>query len=146
MGLLQKLFGRQNQKFSLPESFAAIAIATIASDGYLLNEERQRLLYLLSTLEVCRGYSESTLIVILDQLVERARQKGIHELVEHAKQSLPDNLRPIALGVAADLAVVDGTLAPREEEFLTYLWQSLEIPGDMAWEIIEFKVKKEHRC
>lgn len=145
MGLFSKLFGNLNQKFSLPEAFAAIAVATIASDGYFLDEERERLLYLLSTLEVCQGYSASQLMSILDKLVEQFRQKGSQDLVERAKKTLPEHLRPIALGMAADLAIVDGNFAPKEHDFLTYLWQTLEIPGDMAWEIIDFKVKKEHR-
>lgn len=82
MGLFNKLLGNRHQKFSIPEAFAAIAVATIASDGYFLEEERERLLYLLSTLEVCQGYSASKLMSILDKLVEQFRQKGSQDFYQ----------------------------------------------------------------
>ncbi len=147
MNLLDKIFNPQNENttsFSPAEAFAAIAVAAIASDGFLSDEERQRIVLLLSELQLFSAYPEPQLRGLLENLFNQLSVQGIDKLVAVARESLPAELQESAFRVAIDLLLVDGVLSPKEETFLTRLWQIMDISAQTASEILDAKQEEHH--
>jgi tellurite resistance protein len=147
MSLLDKIFKNQNESrtsFAPTEAFAAIAVSAIASDGFLSDEERQRIVLLLSELQLFSGYSEQRLRELLENLFNLLSVKGIDALVAVARESLPAELQESAFSVAIDLLLIDGVLSAKEETFLTHLWQIMDISAQTASEILDAKLEEHH--
>lgn len=71
MGLFDRMFGVQNtaqETFSPPEAYAAIALAAIASDGYLSDEELSGLMNVLNRMQLFRSYSNDIMRRMFDKL------------------------------------------------------------------------------
>ncbi|MBD2043472.1 tellurite resistance TerB family protein [Microcoleus sp. FACHB-672] len=145
MGLFRKLF-RDNKldpnSLSQAEALAAIAVAAIAADGYLLEEERQSIFSVMSNLQVFKKYSSRQRLKLLEKLFDLLRQKGAPTLVDSAKDALPPKLRETAFAVAINMVIADGTIVESEREFLRQLEQVLEIPEACACQMIKSMLVK----
>ncbi|NEP40946.1 MAG: tellurite resistance TerB family protein, partial [Okeania sp. SIO2H7] len=98
MSLLNKVLGVYNPNrmaFSQQEAIAAIAISAIASDGYLLDQETERLIVLLTQMEMFKGYSEKQITNMLDRLLNLLSEKGISNLVAIANDVLHPEYKEI---------------------------------------------------
>lgn len=140
MGLFRKLFRDQKldpNSLSQAEALAAIAVAALAADGYLLDEERQSLVSAMAGLQVFKKYSSQQRLKLLEKLFDLLRQKGAHTLVHSAKDALPPKLRETAFAVAINMVMADGTLVESEREFLRQLEQVLEIPDAVASQMVK---------
>lgn len=148
MNLLEKIFGIQDTdgriSLSPAEAFAAIAVAAIAADGYLSNEERHHIVQLLFQVDLFQGYSEQRLAELLEKLFNLLSARGIDPLVAIARESLPAELQETAFTVAVDLVLVDGELSPQEKSFLTHLWNIMDIPVETASHILDLKIDEHH--
>lgn len=140
MGLFRKLFRDKKldpNSLSQAEAVAAIAVAAIAADGYLLEEERQSIFSVMSNLHIFQKYSSRQRLKLLEKLFDVLRQQGGHTLVYSAKDALPPQLRETAFAVAINMVMADGTLVESEREFLHQLEQVLEIPESCASQMIK---------
>lgn len=145
MSLLKKIAGHRGSQFSLSpaEAIAAIAVAAIAVDGYLLDAESQRTIWLLSQLKLFQGYSEQRLTKMLDKLFNTLSDRGLDNLVAIASKSLHPEYRETAFSVATDLVLLNGAISGREQVFLTSLWQVLDISPDTASKILGGKIREK---
>lgn len=142
MSLLNKVFGGHNANraaFSQPEAIAAIAVSAIASDGYLLDIETERVIVLLSQLEMFKGYSEKQITNMLDKQLNMLGEKGINNLVAIANDVLHPEYKETAFTIATDIVLIDGVLSNKEQVFLTRLCQVLEMPAETASQIFQAK-------
>lgn len=140
MGLFDKVFGVQSkieETFSPAEAFAAIALAATASDGYLSDDEARGISLTLSRMKLYRSYPNDVMYKMFDKLLGMLRREGVMELVEVAKESLPHELKETAFAVAADMVLADGYVTEEEKSFLNNLYQTLNIPEDIATQIVE---------
>ncbi|NEP74348.1 tellurite resistance TerB family protein [Okeania sp. SIO2G5] len=140
MSLLNKVLGVYNPNrmaFSQQEAIAAIAISAIASDGYLLDQETERLIVLLTQMEMFKGYSEKQITNMLDRLLNLLSEKGISNLVAIANDVLHPEYKEIAFTLAVDLILIDGVFSGKEQTFLTRLFQVLEVPVEKASAIFQ---------
>ncbi len=140
MSLLNKVFEAYNAHrvaFSQAEAIAAIAVSAIASDGYLLEQETERVILLLSQMEMFKGYSEKQITNMLNRLLNTLSEKGINNLVAIANDSLHPEYKETAFMLATDIILVDGVLSGREQTFLTRLYQVLEISTETASAIFQ---------
>lgn len=145
MSLLNKVLGVYNPNrtaFSQQEAIAAIAVSAIASDGYLLDEETERVIVLLAEMEMFKSYSEKQITYMLNRLLNLLSEKGITNLVAIANDALHPEYKETAFTLAIDLILVDGVFSGKEQTFLTRLCQILEVPVEKASEI--FKAKSEN--
>ncbi|MGF1494853.1 MAG: tellurite resistance TerB family protein [Microcoleaceae cyanobacterium] len=145
MNLLHTVFKNQDQfgtSLSPAEAFAAIGVAAIASDGYLSDDERQRIVDLLFGVDLFQDYSEPRLREMLENLFNQLSTRGIELLVAIARESLPSEFQETALDVAIDLILFDGKFSTEEKEFLQYLWKVLDIPPENANRILNAKAAK----
>ncbi len=142
MSLLNKVLEAYNGHrvaFSQAEAMAAIAVSAIASDGYLLDQETERVIVLLSQMEMFKGYSEKQITNMLDRLLNTLSEKGINNLVVIANDTLHPDYKETAFTLATDIILVDGVLSIKEQEFLTHLFQVLEVSAEKASTIFQAK-------
>ncbi|GAB4474728.1 MAG: hypothetical protein OHK0037_35740 [Elainellaceae cyanobacterium] len=145
MGLFDRMFGVQNtaqETFSPPEAYAAIALAAIASDGYLSDEELSGLMNVLNRMQLFRSYSNDIMRRMFDKLFSILRRDGVGVLFATAKDSLPFELKESAFAVATDLILADGRVTQEEQKFLNDLYQALGISEASAEKIVDVMMIK----
>ena len=144
MSLLDKVFEGYNGLrvlFSQPEAMAAIAVCAIASGGYLLKQETEGVIVLLSQMEMFKGHSEKQITSMLNRLLNILSEKGINNLIAIANDSLYSENKETAFILATNIILVDGVLSAKEQGFLTNLYQVLEISPETKSKI--FKAKSQ---
>ncbi|MDE5121228.1 MAG: tellurite resistance TerB family protein [Trichodesmium sp. St19_bin1] len=142
MSLLDKVFEVYNGLrvlFSQPEAMAAIAVCAIASGGYLLKQETEGVIVLLSQMEMFKGHSEKQITSMLNRLLNILSEKGINNLIAIANDSLYSENKETAFILATNIILVDGVLSAKEQGFLTNLYQVLEISPEKKSKIFQAK-------
>lgn len=142
MSLLDKVFEVYNGLrvlFSQPEAMAAIAVCAIASGGYLLKQETEGVIVLLSQMEMFKGHSEKQITSMLNRLLNILSEKGINNLIAIANDSLYSENKETAFMLATNIILVDGVLSAKEQGFLTNLYQVLEISPEKKSKIFQAK-------
>ena len=145
MGLFDKVFGTQTkaqEMFSPAEAYAAIALAAIASDGYLADEEVEGFITNLNRMQLFRSYSGDVMRRMIDKLFGILKREGVGALFNAAKSSLPHEMAPSVFAVATDLVLADGVVTEQEQDFLNQLYQALEIPDEIAVKVVEVMMMK----
>ena len=145
MGLFNKVLATQSQvqeALSPAEAFAAISLAATASDGYLSDEEARSISYILCRMKLFRSYPYDVMYRMFDRLLGILRRQGIDTLLNTAKESLPQDLREAAFVVATDLVLGDGIVTQEEQDFLNDLYQALEVPVEVATQIVQVMLIK----
>ena len=141
MGLFDKMRGSQSTEISgelsTAEAFAAIALAAVASDGYLSEEEAQSIPFILSRMKLYADYSDDMMRRLFDKLLATLQKEGVGALVTAAKAKLGAELQETAYAIAADLVLADGVFADEEKQFLDELKGALNISNEMSQKIID---------
>jgi tellurite resistance protein len=145
MDLFDKVSLSQTQvkeALSPAEAFAAITLAATASDGYLSEDEVRVIYSALSRMKLFRSYPYDVMNRMFDRLLSILRRQGLDTLFNTAKESLPYNLRQAAFTVATDLVLADGIVTQEEKDFLNDLYQALDIPSELATQIVQVMLIK----
>lgn len=145
MGLFDKVRGVKDAepaKLTKEESFASIALAAVAADGMITNEEVQGLVTSLVRMKTYAGYNGNQMGAMLNKIAGIMQKQGLDALLTMSKETLPQDMRETAFAVATDLALADGEIADREKDILTRIQQGLGIPEDKAVNIIEVMLIK----
>ncbi|MEB3272629.1 MAG: tellurite resistance TerB family protein [Prochlorothrix sp.] len=140
MGLFEQVSGTpasERPKLNGAEAFAAIALAAIAADGYLSDEETQSLPRVLSRMNLFQTYSNEQMERLFDKLLAIMKTQGVALLLAAAKASLPENLEQTAFAIATDLIFSDRLVTPEEKVFLEDLYRILAIPEAHAQNILD---------
>jgi tellurite resistance protein len=124
------------------ESFAAIALLAVASDGYPSEEESKAVLVMLSRMKLFRDYSTEVMDGMFEKLLKTLYASGFNAVFEAAKESLPFDLRESVFAVATDIMLVDGVVTQEEQEFLNDLYHYLGIEDQVANQIVEVTLVK----
>ena len=93
MGLFDKVKGvkeAENTKLTKEESFAAVALAAVAADGMITEEEANGLVVSLVRMKLFSGYNSNQMGAMLNKLVQIIKKQGVDELVNMAKESLAE--------------------------------------------------------
>lgn len=141
MGLFEQAFNDKKASatgapLNPAEAFASIALVAIAADGYLADQEGEDMSLLLSRMQLFSNYRGEALNRMLDTLLERLKQDGPGQLVATARLCLPPELRETAFAIATDLILSDRTVTQQEQAFLDDLYRILEIPEQLALQIV----------
>lgn len=144
MGLFDKVMGKDGGKISLnkQEAFAAIAVATVGADGDVSEEEVQRIVVNFAALNAFRRSNIRDIGDNLNQVAKLIKRHGAPAVVEAAKSTLPKESLNTAFFLAADLALADGVVEPKEEKFLEELQKTLGVDQALAEKIVEVVVIK----
>lgn len=145
MGLFDKIRGgRRSAEVTLgpAESFAAIALIAVASDGYMTDSEAQALSTTLGRMQMFRSYPNEVMRRMFDKLLSILQRDGLDILFNAAIANLPHELRETAFAVATDIVLADGEVTQEEEKLLNDLYRVLEIEEDLASKIIDVMLIK----
>ncbi|MES1022934.1 tellurite resistance TerB family protein [Gloeocapsa sp. BRSZ] len=145
MGLFDKVSGirRQTQVTLGPaEAFLAIALAAIASDGYIADAEAQSIYVAISRMKLFNSYPLDVIKKMINNLVGIMERQGVNTLLNAAVAVLPHDLEETAFAIATDLILTDGELTEEEEDLLNHLYQVLDISEDTATKIIDVMLIK----
>ena len=137
MGLFDKVLGSSTDKLTEAEGVAGIALAAIASDGMITEEEAQGLGTTLSRMKLYGGMSNRDINKLFEKLIKVARAEGAEKLVELSAAAVRPELKQTAFAVAADLLMADGHVAPEEKKFLEKIQKNLGVNDDVALKIVE---------
>lgn len=124
------------------EAFAALAVIAVAADGYITASESKAITTTFSRMQLFTDYSEKKVSAMVDQLLNQIREQGSDILLTAALEKLPKDLRETAFAVVTDITLADGEISEEEERLLDSLYNSLEIPEEIANKIIDVMVIK----
>ena len=116
------------------EAFLSIALATIAADGVLHEQEAISLREALNTQSAFKSIDISSLI---KEILIQIKAKGIDTVAEEAISGLSLEQQETAIAMATHLAHSDKLFCEREDDFLNKLSVKSEIPNDIAKSIID---------
>jgi tellurite resistance protein len=144
LGIFDKVLGKESGEIKLnkPEAFAAVAVATIASDGNISPEELQRTVINLSTIQFFRKYDLKDLSNTLNKVAGILNRRGSGPLMEAVKATLSHEHLETAFFVAADLILADGIVEAEEKKFLEELQHTLQIDEAIALKIVDVALIK----
>lgn len=137
MGLFDKVLGSSTDKLTEAEGMAGIALAAIASDGMITEEEAAGLGTSLSRMKLYQGMSNRDVNKTFEKLIKVARSEGVDKLLTLSSAAITPTLKPTAFAVATDLLMADGHVDPAEKKFLEKIQQSLGVSDAEALKIVE---------
>ena len=137
MGLFDKVLGGSTDKLTEAEGMAGIALAAIASDGMITEEEAAGLGTTLSRMKLYSGMSNRDVNKVFEKLIKVARSEGVDRLIDLSSSAVGAGLKQTAFAVAADLLMADGDVPPTEKKFLEKIQHSLGVTDDVALKIVE---------
>lgn len=136
MSLFNRTSTQSSSTLSIPESVAGICLVAVCADGDLSTEEIDVLLSSLTRLKMFRSYSSDVMVRMLNRLISVIKRQGLNALLEMVLQSLPQDLYETSFAIAVDLVLADGEVTEEEEQLLEDLYIKLNIPEDLASQII----------
>jgi tellurite resistance protein len=145
MGLFGDKFNLRTQdsvSLGPAEAFAAIALAAVAADGYLTDDEVHIMIASLSRMHLFRSYPSEVMKKMFDKLCGIIKRQGSDALIKTAISALPHDLYDTAFAVATDLILADGEVTKEEEDLLNYFWTALNIPDETAHCIVKAMIIK----
>jgi len=139
MGLFDKVFGKETGEISLnkAEAFAAVGIATVASDGDVSSEEMQRVVADMVSLRTFRKHDMKDLANTLNKVAGLIKKRGTGPVFDAVKIVLTKEELQTAFFVAADLVMADGIVEPEEKKFLEDLQATIQLDDTTALKIVE---------
>ena len=119
------------------ESFAAVCLAAVASDGVLGRDEARSLRIELEFRTPFSSMDDREMTDLFDRLLALWRDQGSEGLVQSALPQLTPPQRETALAVATQLVRADRVVEAEELEFLQSLARNLDLSPGKAELIIE---------
>jgi uncharacterized tellurite resistance protein B-like protein len=138
MGLFDKILGGSSSSaLSKPEAFAGVMLAVVAADGNISDEESDAFLGAINRMQMFREQSVADHKAMMNKLFGILRKGDAGHLVTRAAAALTPSLREAAFAAAADLVFVDGNVEDEEREILEKIQRMLEVPDDLAQQIVQ---------
>lgn len=119
------------------EAFAAVALAAVACDGVMGQDETCALRSQLECRAPFRERSEEDMGRMFDGLLARLRSGGWRALIHAAMPVLSLPQRETALAMAAQLVHCDRMVSPEEMELLREMAGTADLPAGRAEQILD---------
>ncbi|MBI4305834.1 MAG: tellurite resistance TerB family protein [Chloroflexi bacterium] len=146
MTIFDRVFQRDKEDgpvvLSTPEAFAAVAVAAIAADGAVTDDEANRTAMDLATLSIFRTHDLREMGEILNKVALLIQRRGPTVILQAAKTTLTKAQAESAFFLAADLTLADGTFDLDERQYLEQLKNTLGVDDSTALKIVEVVVIK----
>jgi tellurite resistance protein len=140
--VLKREHGDGPIRLSTPEAFAAVAVAAIAADGNVSDDEANRTALNLATVSAFRGFELREMGDVLNRVAVLIQLRGPAYVLSAVKRTLTAAQAEGAFFLAADLTLADGTFESDEREFLEQLKNTLGVADSTALKIVEVVVIK----
>lgn len=120
-----------------PTAFAAIALAAVSWDGVLSMAGSRALRHALDYRHPFCDYGDAGMVQMMDHLLRQMRSKGAQHLMVEAAQALNPRQRATAYAVAAEIMRSDGSLQADEQNILSNLAGTLDLPEAETQKVLE---------
>jgi len=137
MGLFDKVLGGGSDKLTEADGVAGVAIAAIAADGVITQEEAAGLGTTLSRMNLFQGMSNRDVNKTFEKVLKLAQTQGVDKLLELSSAAISAELKPTAFAIAADLVLADGHVAGDEKKFLEKIQKYLGVDDALALKVVE---------
>jgi hypothetical protein len=111
-----------------PEAFLAIALAAVSWDGVLSPAGTRALRHAIDYRHPYVDLADQDVVLMIDGLLGRLRSQGAQQLMLRAAAGLTPQLRRTAFATAAEIMRSDGPLQADEQNILSTLAVTLELP------------------
>ncbi len=111
-----------------PEAFLAIALAAVSWDGVLSPAGTRALRHAIDYRHPYVDLADQDVALMIDALLRRLRSQGAQQLMLRAAAGLTPELRRTAFATAAEIMRSDGPLQDDEQNILSTLALTLELP------------------
>ena len=111
-----------------PEAFLAIALAAVSWDGVLSPAGTRALRHAIDYRHPYVDLADQDVALMIDGLLGRLRSQGAQQLMLRAAAGLTPALRRTAFATAAEIMCSDGPLQADEQNILSTLAATLELP------------------
>ncbi|MBD2185151.1 hypothetical protein H6S82_17025 [Planktothrix sp. FACHB-1355] len=128
---------QSEQKLNSEEAVAAIIFAAMFAGKEINDEEMEYLNDILSDTGVFDSYSPEEIQQTLDKITDIYNEEGSGVLFNTAINSISDEFVEIAFEGAVAVVLAEENLPEEEESFVNKLQEALDIPEDVAQEIID---------
>ncbi|MEX1315790.1 MAG: tellurite resistance TerB family protein [Synechococcaceae cyanobacterium] len=109
------------------EAFLAVALAAVSWDGTLTPAGTRALRHAIDYRTPYRELGDAKVALLINNLLERLRERGAQHLMLEAAASLDADLSRSAYAVAAEIMRSDGALQPDERNILSTLAATLQL-------------------
>ena len=116
------------------EALVSIALATIAADGVLHEEEA---IALRDRLQTQSAFKDIDLPPLIEKILFQLKTIGIDAVAEDAMSSMSIEQQETAIAISTYIAHSDKVLCKKEDAFLNKLALSSKIPNDKIRAIID---------
>lgn len=137
MGLFDKVLGTGSDKMSEAEGVAGIALAAIASDGMITEEEVGGLTTSLARMKLFDSDVRKVQKALERSVKFMRTTKDPEQLLQHASDAVSADMKATAFAIAADLLMADGHVAGEEKSFLERIQKTLGVSDDIAVKVVE---------
>ena len=120
-----------------PEAFLAIALAAVSWDGVLSPAGTRALRHAIDYRHPYVDLADQEVALMIDGLLGRLRSQGAQQLMLRAGAGLTPDLRRTAFATAAEIMRSDGPLQADEQNILSTLAATLELPEAASAPILE---------
>lgn len=127
-------------KLSRPEALMVLSVLAVAADGKMVEEEKQTLAA--NHVRLFSFYSSEEFQELFKKVMGLLNEYSSSDLFTAAKAGLTPQLRETAFAIATDLIMSDGVVTQEEKDFMSELWEALEIEDGVAEKIIEVMMIK----
>jgi tellurite resistance protein len=110
------------------EAFLAVALAAVSWDGTLTAAGTRALRHAIDYRTPYRQMGDAKVALLINTLLAGLRERGAQHLMLDAARSLNPDLRRSAYAVAAEIMRSDGPLQADEQNILSTLAATLELP------------------
>jgi len=112
----------------IEEAFLAVALAAVSWDGTLTAAGTRALRHAIDYRTPYRQMGDAKVALLINTLLAGLRERGAQHLMLDAARSLDPDLRRSAYAVAAEIMRSDGPLQADEQNILSTLAATLELP------------------
>ena len=139
MGVFDKIMGKESTALTLnkKEAYAAVAVAAVASDGEISQEEVDRAALDLFSLRPFKNSDIKDLANTLNKVAGHIKRRGMAAVLQAAKAGLSKEQMETAFFVAVDLVLADGIVEETEKKFLEDLQRTIELDDETATKIVD---------
>jgi tellurite resistance protein len=146
VGLFDKVLGKDKGDGAITlnkaEAYAAVAVAAIASDGTITDDEVNRTAMNLAAVPAFRNHDLRDMGQTLNKVATTIKRRGVAAVMPAAKVALSKEQAEQAFYLAADLVLSDGVVDKEERMFLEELRGVLGVEEQTSVKIVEVVVIK----
>ena len=123
--------------FSPVEGVTGVALLMIAADGHVSDVEIELLNASIFRMKLFKGLSAPQIKELFAKMSHELKQRSCDDFLRMMISAIPPEMGMSVFAIAVDLAFSDGDMCEEEQAILEFMYGLLEIPRDIALQILQ---------